>query len=135
MTKENPLDLDALIESVGDARLNPRFVRFLIAERILPSPAGSRTRPDYGEEHIRRCRAYFFLRDHGFSVEQIRLLAADEAEGVYPIQIAPGVVLHLDAKQSTGPPDVEVIAQVIHAALDHVSSFHPTRLKDHGNAA
>lgn len=121
------MELDALIAAVGDERLNPRFVRFLISEGILPPPGGSRTRPDYGADHERRCRAYFFLRDHGFSVEQIRLLAAGDAEGAYPVAIAPGVILHLNPGNFATPPDPDAIARSIAVALRHLSALAPAK--------
>ena len=62
-----------------------RQIRYLITEGFVPSPRGSRTRPEYGDDHLAAIRHYAQLREKGFRPAAIKLLQEER----YPV--APGL--------------------------------------------
>ena len=88
--------LTELVEAAGGGQVTPRFVRFLIAEGILDPPSGGRAHANYGDAHLRGVLTYVRLRDLGFSLAQVKeIFKAGRGETV-PIELAPGLVLHVD---------------------------------------
>ena len=67
-----------------------RQIRYLIAEGFVPSPRGTRAKPEYGDDHVVAIRRYAELHAKGFPPAAIRLLLEDR----YPI--APGLALIVD---------------------------------------
>lgn len=103
----------------GETRVTPRFVRFLIANKLMASPGGSRTRPEYGDGHVAQIRRYLALRDRGLSVADIGKLAATEANETVELRVAPGVALlivpHLLDRAS--PPSPDAVAALVSEVL------------------
>jgi DNA-binding transcriptional MerR regulator len=84
-----------------------RQIRYLIAECFVPSPRGSRTKPEYGDDHVAAIRRYALLREKGFPPAAIKLLLEDR----YPV--APGVDLIVDhSLLGTGADAAPIIERV-----------------------
>jgi DNA-binding transcriptional MerR regulator len=88
--------LTELIEAAGGGQVTPRFVRFLIAEGVLDPPSGGRAHADYGEAHLRGVLNYIRLRDLGFSQPQIKELFRSQRGETVPVELAPGLTLHVN---------------------------------------
>lgn len=120
-------------EGEGETRVTPRFVRFLISNRLMSSPGGSRTRPEYGDAHLAQIRRYLALRDRGLSVADIQRLATAEADDAVELRIAPGVALlivpHLLDKAS--PPSPDAVAALVSEVLATLSEDRKDGDKDH----
>lgn len=93
-----------------------RQIRYLIAERFVPSPRGSRAKPEYGEDHVAAIRRYALLRDKGFPPAAIKLLLEDR----YPV--VPGVDLVVDrsllGSRSDAAPIVEQVSRLLTELLE-----------------
>src|SRR5689334_13229742 len=93
-----------------------RQIRYLIAERFVPSPRGSRAKPEYGEDHVAAIRRYTLLRDKGFPPAAIKLLLEDR----HPV--VPGVDLVVDrsllGNRSDVAPIVEQISRLLTELLE-----------------
>lgn len=113
------MNLTQLIETAADPRVNPRFVRFLIAEGVIPAPSGGRTYATYGADHLHGIRRYLRLRDAGLSVAAIRLLAAGHVPAQLAVALAPGVTLTLRPDEIHDLPPAETLAErIIEACAD-----------------
>jgi len=106
-----------LLASAGDERVTARFVRFLIAEGVIPPPSGGRSNADYGEEHLAGIRRYLQLRDLGLTAARSKEVVAGAAAGAVPIPIAPGLTLLVDQAKLAPSPDSRQIASRIADAL------------------
>ncbi|MBV9251466.1 MAG: MerR family transcriptional regulator [Acetobacteraceae bacterium] len=88
-----------MVEAAGCPEVTPRFVRFLISEGIINPPSGGRAHADYGEAHLRGILTYLRLRGLGFSLTQVREIFRSGSGETVPIEIAPGLSLHVDLKR------------------------------------
>ena len=90
-----------------------RQVRYLIAEGLMPPPAGGRANADYGAAHVAAIRAFQRLRALGFRPAAIRLLREGRGAPI-SIPLAPGLALSLDPALlagAAGPsPDPRALA-------------------------
>ncbi|MEI7609058.1 MAG: VIT domain-containing protein [Rhodospirillaceae bacterium] len=102
------MNLGELIKALGETeeRVNPRFVRYLTAQGIIPPPDGSKRYATYDERHATGIRTYLSLRDAGLSksavAEKMALaeqlgVAADAAPahavGTIQVDLAAGLIL------------------------------------------
>ncbi len=124
------MKLPDLIEAAGDPRVTPRFVRFLIAEGLLPGPAGGRTYATYGDPHLAGIRRYLRLRDMGLSVGAIKALAAGAAPDAVAVDLAPGLTLTVHPAALTAPPDPVCLATRIAEALSDLMATGTTPQED-----
>lgn len=106
--------MTGLLGAVGDERVTARFVRFLIAEGVIPAPRGGRANAEYGEDHLQGIRRYLMLRDLGLSASRTKEIVAGAAAGGIPVPIAPGITVLVDqAKMEETQPDAQQIAKKI----------------------
>jgi len=80
-----------LREILKKTGITERQARYLIAEGFVPAPRGSRSAPDYGEDHVEAVTRYQRLRDLGFPPAAIKLML-ESGQGA-PFPVAPGVSL------------------------------------------
>lgn len=129
MSKASALNIHELAEAVGET---PRQIRYLIAEGIIPSPAGSRTRPEYGQAQLDAVRRYQALRGRGMKLSEIRALLLTEhlARDGGEFALAPGVVLTIDP--ALLPPEIrpQDIGDLARAALEHVLEHRTKETSD-----
>lgn len=118
------MNMTELLAVVKDERVTPRFVRFLIAEGVIPAPRGGRANADYGDDHVSGVRRYLHLRDLGLSASRTKEIVAGSAAGGVPIPIAPGLTLIVDQEKITEPACPEKIAAKVAEAV------HLIRRKD-----
>jgi hypothetical protein len=98
--------------------LTPRMIRFLIAEGVVSKPDGW----NYGEDHVLQIVRYFELRAAGLSVAQIAALRQGGTLGQpVVIELAPGVVLHVQRGVFGSAPAAAEILMKITAALTALS--------------
>jgi DNA-binding transcriptional MerR regulator len=113
-----------LAEATGET---PRQIRYLIAEGLIPGPAGSRARPDYSDAHVDGIRRYQALRQQGLKPSQVKALF--EAEQLLrdggQFALAPGVVLSIDLSLLEPGTDPRAIGDLAAAALTHL--LQPTK--------
>lgn len=113
------MDIDALALEVGETG---RQIRYLIAERCVPKPGGSRSRPHYGHEHVEAVRRFQSLRER-YKTSEIRAILAAErlARDGGRIEIAPGLELVIDASiLARHPPPPKEIGNVVAALLEDI---------------
>src|SRR5215471_11900563 len=91
-----------LLAEVADGRVTPRFVRFLVAEEVIPAPRGGRANADYGSDHVSGIRRYLRLRDLGLSASRTKEIVAGCAAGGIPVPIASGLTLLVDQEKMEG---------------------------------
>jgi DNA-binding transcriptional MerR regulator len=91
-----------------------RQIRYLIAEGFVPSPRGSRAKPEYGDDHVAAIRRYAELHEKGFPPAAIRLLLQDR----YPV--APGIALIVDRPQLASDVDVASVIDSISSLLNNL---------------
>ena len=79
------------------AGTEPRQVRWLIAEGIIPRPGGTRSRPVYGPEHVRAILHYQDERRRGLSPAQVKAVLREQARQTagLDLHLAPGVTLRV----------------------------------------
>jgi len=85
-----------LVERAGGGQVTARFIRFLIAEGIIDPPSGGRANADYGEAHLQGVVNYLRLRELGFSLTQVKEIFKSGRGETVPVEIAPGLSLHID---------------------------------------
>ena len=107
-----------LAAAARDERVTPRFVRFLIAEGVIPPPRGGRAHADYGDDHIAGIRRYLELRDLGLSAARTKEIVAGTADGGIPVSIAKGLTLIVDQDKIAGPLRPEEIAARVAAVVE-----------------
>jgi MerR family copper efflux transcriptional regulator len=117
VSKEPIVNMTELLAAAGDERVTPRFVRFLVAEGVIPSPRGGRANADYGDDHVGGIRRYLRLRDLGLSASRVKGIVAGSAAGEIPVPIAPGLTLMVDPGKLAAPPSSEAIAAGIAEAV------------------
>lgn len=122
MSKGVAVIMTELIESLGDERVTARFVRFLVAEGVIPAPRGGRANADYGNDHVSGVRRYLQLRDLGLSAARTKEIVGGTAAGGIPVPIAPGLTLIVDQEKLVGPPCPQTIAARIREAIDLIES-------------
>jgi len=66
----------------------------MIAEGFIPAPRGSRSQPEYGEDHVEAIRRYMALRTLGFPPAAIRLLGETGEAVILPV--IDGISLSVD---------------------------------------
>ena len=76
----------------------PRQIRWLIAEGIVPGPGGTRSRPEYGPEHVRAILHYRDERRRGLSPAQVKAVLRERARETagLELRLAPGVTLRIE---------------------------------------
>ena len=107
-----------LIEAVNDERVTARFVRFLVAQGVVPAPRGGRANADYGDDHAAGVRRYLQLRDLGLSAVRTKEIVGGTAAGGIPVPIGPGLTLIVDPEKLTDRPSPKTIAARIDEAID-----------------
>jgi MerR family transcriptional regulator, copper efflux regulator len=117
VSKGDPVNMTELLAAADDERVTPRFVRFLIAEGVIPAPRGGRAHADYGDDHLAGIRRYLDLRDLGLSASRAKEIVAGTASGGIPIPIARGLTLIIDQEKIAHPLDSKRIADRIAAAV------------------
>jgi MerR family transcriptional regulator, copper efflux regulator len=131
-----PVNIHELTALTGETA---RQVRYLIAEGLMPPPAGGRANADYGDAHVAAIRAFQRLRALGFRPAAIRLLREGRGAPV-SIPLAPGLAISLDPALlagGAGPrPDRRALAARIDDILDDIlteTSHHaPAKRADTG---
>jgi DNA-binding transcriptional MerR regulator len=109
--------MSELLATVNDERVTARFVRFLIAEGVIPPPRGGRANADYGEDHQQGIQRYLRLRDLGLSASRTKEVIAGSADEEVPVPIAPGLTLFVDQKKITKVPSRhEIAGKIVEAA-------------------
>ena len=73
------MNMTELLAAVGDERATPRFVRFLIAEGVIPGPTGGRANAEYGDGHVQGICRYLQMRDLGLSAERTKEVVSGSA--------------------------------------------------------
>jgi DNA-binding transcriptional MerR regulator len=99
-------------------RITPRQVRYLITEGLMPPPSGGRATAEYGEEHVAAIRRYQRLRALGLLPSAIKVLV----EGItsIPIDVMPGIILHVDPEILKRPVNTREIAERVASLLHHL---------------
>ena len=92
-----------------------RQIRYMIAEGFVPPPRGSRSQPDYGDDHIEAIRRYLALRTLGFPPAAIRLLAESGEAVVLPV--VDGVSLLVEPRLVGSTLDVAAILERLNVIL------------------
>jgi MerR family copper efflux transcriptional regulator len=111
------MKLPDLVEATADHRVTPRFVRFLVAQNVIPAPSGGRTYAEYGPIHLAGIRRYLRLRDLGLSIAAIKRLDEGESPEAVAMELAPGLTLSIRPAELDALPDPEVLAERIAAAV------------------
>jgi DNA-binding transcriptional MerR regulator len=114
-----------LLGMVKDERVTARFVRFLIAEGVIPPPRGGRANAEYGDDHLDGIARYLRLRDLGLTASRTKEIVAGSAAGEIPVPIAAGLTLLVSQHKIAESPDADEIAKKIAEAI------HLIRPKDH----
>jgi len=127
-----------LVELSERTGLSARQVRYLIAEKFIPPPAGGRAHARYGAEHVAAIRRYSQLRDLGFTPASIRILLQG-GHGV-PFPVADGVTLtvapELVASGVAPNPLVSTLEALLRRILGQprAKARHPAAWSDPGPA-
>jgi MerR family transcriptional regulator, copper efflux regulator len=87
----------------------------MIAEGFVPPPRGSRSQPDYGDDHVDAIRRYMALRTLGFPPAAIRLLAETGEAIVLPV--VDGISLSVEPRLVGHSLDVATILDRLTAIL------------------
>jgi MerR family transcriptional regulator, copper efflux regulator len=114
------LNINELAKLTGSAE---RQVRYMIAEGFVPPPRGSRSQPEYGEDHVEAIRRYLGLRAVGFPPAAIRILG--ESGEAARLPIADGVALSIDHRLIGRALDVDMIVERVAAVLKKLQSGSP----------
>ena len=109
-----------LLAAVDDERATARFVRFLVAEGVIPAPRGGRANAEYGDDHVNGIRRYLRLRDLGLTATRTKEIVAGNAAGGIPVPIAPGLTLLIEQEKIAGSPDLQDIAAKILEAFETI---------------
>jgi DNA-binding transcriptional MerR regulator len=110
--KDGTLNINELALRSGAVE---RQIRYLIAEGFMPAPRGSRTRPDYGEDHVDAIRRYMALRKLGFPPAAVRLLG--ESGEAIALPVVDGISLLVEPRLVGGTLDVAAILDRLDAIL------------------
>jgi DNA-binding transcriptional MerR regulator len=117
MSKWRAMDIHEFTALVGET---PRQIRFLIAEKFMPSPTGGRAHAQYGPEHVEAVHRYRQLRSR-YSPAQIKLMMSAYSPKLL-LPVAPGVELLLD-RSLLGPRiSAEKIADRVRQVLSELPS-------------
>jgi DNA-binding transcriptional MerR regulator len=116
------MKLTDLIEAIADQRVTPRFVRFLIAEGVIPPPTGGRAHAEYASEHVEGIARYLRLRDLGLSVAAIKRLDESAALDAVAVELAPGLTLAIRTGELLVPFDPTELAARIIAVIADITS-------------
>jgi MerR family transcriptional regulator, copper efflux regulator len=120
VSKGSTVNMTELLGVIRDERVTARFVRFLIAEGVIPAPRGGRAKAEYGDDHVQGIRRYLHLRDLGLSASRTKEIVAGAASDGIPIPIAPGLTVIVDQEKIGKPPDPKQIAAKIAEAIQLV---------------
>lgn len=115
------MNMTELVAEAGDDRVTARFVRFLVAERVIPPPRGGRANADYGEDHLNGIRRYLSLRGLGLSAARVKEIVVGTADDGVPVSIAPGITLIVDQKKLERPLKSEQIAETLKQTLNLIA--------------
>ncbi len=118
--------MSELLAVANDERVTPRFVRFLIAEGVIPGPRAGRSNADYGADHVSGIRRYLELRDLGLTASRAKEVVSGAAAGGIPVPIGPGLTLIVDPQKLSAQARPEDIAAKIADALQLIQhTSHP----------
>ncbi|WP_458098540.1 MerR family transcriptional regulator [Roseomonas sp. WA12] len=113
------MTITELARAVGET---PRQIRYLISEGFIPSPQGSRAKPNYGPSQAAAIQRYQLLREEGLRPSQIK--AMFEAEQLLrdggQFTLAPGVVLSIDLDFLDPKTAPRAVGDLAEAALNYV---------------
>ncbi|MBV1706730.1 MAG: MerR family transcriptional regulator [Hyphomicrobiales bacterium] len=112
------MTMTELLAEAEDERVTARFVRFLVAEGVIPPPRGGRANADYGEDHLNGIRRYLSLRGLGLSAARAKAIVAGAADDGVPVPIAPGITLIVDQRKLERPLKSERIAETLKQTLN-----------------
>ena len=98
------------------ADLTERQVRFMQGEGFVPPAGGTRSNPEYGDEHVEAIRRYERLRRIGFRPAAIKSIL--EGSGPTVVEVVPGVTLTINPQAVHQPADV--IAEAVVSALNDI---------------
>lgn len=89
-----------IAELAGVTGTEPRQIRWLITEGIVPRPGGTRSRPDYGPDHVRAILHYWDERRRGLSPAQVKAVLRERARETagQELQLAPGITLRVGSE-------------------------------------
>lgn len=90
------MQLSDLIEKAADARVTPRFVRYLIAENVLSPPNGNSRGARYNDEHLQKTLGYLRCRDAGLTKDGAAAAMRDNASLVFTL--CPGLEIQLSRR-------------------------------------
>lgn len=118
MSKEASLNITELADAFGET---PRQIRYLIAEGFIPAPGGSRTKPEYGDEHVAAIARYKTLR-RDYRPGQIKVLLDVERQVAKggPITLVPGVTLTILPDLLRHDTEPRAVGDLAAAALENV---------------
>ncbi len=87
-----------ITELAGATGTEPRQIRWLIAEGIVPRPGGTRSRPEYGPVHVRAILHYRDERRRGLSPAQVKAVLHERARRTVGLEVhvASGVTLRIE---------------------------------------
>lgn len=107
-----------IAELAGATGTEPRQIRWLIAEGIVPRPGGTRSRPEYGPEHVRAILHYRDERRRGLSPAQVKAVLHERVRGAagLELRVAPGVTLRVEP-EAIGTLDPDAVGRQVAEAL------------------
>jgi len=110
-----------LAELAGAAGVQPRQIRFMIAEGFVPAAMGTGRAADvYGDEHLAKVRRYMTLHGLGMKPSAIKVLM--EFDEAIPIFQHAGVELRVDPSVDPQSIDVDQTLNEIAGALQTYTS-------------
>jgi MerR family transcriptional regulator, copper efflux regulator len=121
LSKGDTVNMTELLAAIRDDRVTARFVRFLIAEGVIPAPQGGRANANYGEDHVRGIDRYLRLRDHGLSASRTKQIVAGSALSEISVPIASGLTLLVDPNKFANSTGATEIAAKIAEALQLIN--------------
>lgn len=114
------MNISELAHQTGAAE---RQIRYMIAQGFVPPPRGSRSQPEYGDDHVAAIRRYLNLRGAGFPPAAIRLLGESGDAALLPV--ADGITLSIDHRLIGRPLDVAGIVDRVATLLKQLQIEAP----------
>jgi hypothetical protein len=111
------VNMTELLARMADERVTARFVRFLVAEGVIPSPRRGRANAEYGNDHIAGISRYLSLRDLGLSASRAKKIVAGTVDSGIPIPISAGLTLIVDPAKISEAIDATLLLARIAAAV------------------
>ena len=114
------MNIRELASQTGSAE---RQIRYMIAEGFVAPPRGTRSQPDYGDDHVEAVRRYLALRQLGLPPAAIRIVS--ETGDAVLLPIADGIALSVDPRLLGRPLDIEAITERLVTILNRVQKERP----------